>query len=834
MTDSKNVFQEHRKEMVLQSIKSHHDQLLAEEEKRISLVRNGKSPETPVDHEQQARLDQAIQELNERWVSISEHGDAGLRDDRGLKPGNRLSLVASYNQGLATNAPSKSVLSKNPSVMQAEEEEPVWNPITSSFAYRETGFEPGPSSSERFPASPRDDRPELYSAKVSHNDEGQNAKYPDTHHGVQKGSTSNLEESQDLRSGLLNESQGSGSEKLVPISSGTSETGRFSYMKNIFESWITPTLKKFMFGGSSSIPPYRLISATVTGNRPRGEYVPRSVLPARGLGKQALHSTTTDLPDIDAKDRPKGVKVASKAEPETIGQFVTRVHDEALDQALVNSHIQPVSELRGSTIEKAPESCGSLNLGLSSNDFKPDPTAEGSQPHITQGATSGYVSNVTGSSTIPVSTTLSTERESSRSGVGEGEEVHEALHLELVLEHQRFLRDRELAERMANDETLALSTHEEARNQSSDQGDLMLAIDLAEGSVQDYTTFVREHSESQEAMQRIQTANNIHQERTSADRRAALELQALLDRTLEMAMPIYQEDRNYALRLQNESSQMEDDRRLAERLQLDVDERNISSIPTSDHIDRPEQSIAPLIRFQSDYWSDHELASRLQAESNISEGAEPYDSDAVNPPYWKSSLQTLSTRHDQNDWPENTRRLYAEKQNRVAWEEEKGRAAAQRLQDREAATARASLQTLSTRKDQSDWPENTRRLYAEKQNRVAWEEENRRVAAQRLQDREAATAREAQENIQRLQEAFGADDLRELQNTFAAEDRKEQADIQRLQDTLADEDRKAAAQAERVRRQENSNCVVCNDEFAKAAMFRVCKHEYCRGCLIGT
>ena len=167
MTDNKNVFQDYTKEVFLQSIKSHHDQLLAEEEKRISLVRNGKSPVTPVDHEQEARLDQALQELNERWVSINEHGDAGLRDDRGLKPGNRLSLVASYNAGLTTNAPSKSDLSTNPSVMQAEEEEPVWNPITSSFAYRETGFEPGPSNSERCSAFSYDDVPELYSAKVS-------------------------------------------------------------------------------------------------------------------------------------------------------------------------------------------------------------------------------------------------------------------------------------------------------------------------------------------------------------------------------------------------------------------------------------------------------------------------------------------------------------------------------------------------------------------------------------------------------------------------------------------------------------------------------------------
>ena len=508
--------------------------------------------------------------------------------------------------------------------------------------------------------------------------------------------------------------------------------------------------------------------------------MPRSVSPARGLEKQALHSTTTDLPDTGTNDRPKGVKVASKSEPETTATFGTQFHDKALDQALANSHIQPVSKIRGSTIDKAPENFGSLNLGHSSSDFKPDPTAEGSQPHIIQGATSGHVSSVTGSSTIPFSTTLSTERESSRNRVGEGEEVPEALHLGLVLEHQRFLHDREIAERAANDETLALSTHkEEARNQSSDQGDLMLAIDLADGSVQDYTTFIREQAESQEAMQRIQTAHDIHQERTSADQRAALELQALLDRNLEMAMPIYQEDRKYALRLQNELSQMEDDRRLAEKLQLDVDERNISSIPASNHIDSPGLSFPPLMKSQSDYWSDHELASRLQAESNISKDAEPYDSDTVSPPYWNSSLQTLSTRHNQTDWPENTRRLYAEKQKRVAWEEENGR-----------------------------------------------------TAAQRLQDREAATAREA--HIQRLQEAFAADDLRELQGTFAAEDRKQQADIQRLQDTLAAEDRKAAAQAERVRRQENSNCVVCSDEFAKAAMFRVCKHEYCRGCLIGT
>ena len=167
MTDNKKTFQDYTKEIFLQSIKSHHDQLLAEEEKRISLVRNGKSPVSPADYEQEARLDQAIQELNERWVNINEHGDAGLRDDRGLKPGNRLSLGASYNEGRAANARSRSSLSTTPSAMQAEEEESLWDPITSSFAHRETGFEPGPSNSKRCSAFPHDDGPELCSAKVS-------------------------------------------------------------------------------------------------------------------------------------------------------------------------------------------------------------------------------------------------------------------------------------------------------------------------------------------------------------------------------------------------------------------------------------------------------------------------------------------------------------------------------------------------------------------------------------------------------------------------------------------------------------------------------------------
>lgn len=91
-----------------------------------------------------------MQNLGERWTYITEHRDTEMRDDWGLIPSQTLPLVSRLGgtgKGRSTKVQRKSALPSTRNLMPLEAEESVWDPMTSSFAYRETGFEPGPSVS---------------------------------------------------------------------------------------------------------------------------------------------------------------------------------------------------------------------------------------------------------------------------------------------------------------------------------------------------------------------------------------------------------------------------------------------------------------------------------------------------------------------------------------------------------------------------------------------------------------------------------------------------------------------------------------------------------------
>lgn len=62
---------------------------------------------------------------------------------------------------------------------------------------------------------------------------------------------------------------------------------------------------------------------------------------------------------------------------------------------------------------------------------------------------------------------------------------------------RQIYKDQDLAERLKNDEILARCIHEaNVGAHSSDQSGLMLAVDLASDSIQDYITFTRQHFET--------------------------------------------------------------------------------------------------------------------------------------------------------------------------------------------------------------------------------------------------------------------------------------------------------------------------------------------------
>ena len=173
MSTKEDFFLGHTREVLLESIESQRDRLLAEEEKQASLVRKGKSPATTVDHERAAQLQQAMQKLGEDWTYVNEFRDSEWRDDWGFIPSHTLSLDSRPGRSGKVRSPkvqSTSALPPTPELMPFVAEETVWDPMMSSFVYRETGFEPGPSSSrgrDRTLLNHDFNGPETLSAKVS-------------------------------------------------------------------------------------------------------------------------------------------------------------------------------------------------------------------------------------------------------------------------------------------------------------------------------------------------------------------------------------------------------------------------------------------------------------------------------------------------------------------------------------------------------------------------------------------------------------------------------------------------------------------------------------------
>ena len=153
------------KGVLLDSIESHRDHLLSEEEQRINSFRKGKAPATQEDLEQQARLDKKLKDLAEDYKSISEN-KASRQQDNPRRLSAETFLLASRpggRSGVQLNAVQETPDS-------SEDEEPIWNPFTSSYVHRETGFEPGPSNSRcqsDTPQSSEDDHHNRFEALVS-------------------------------------------------------------------------------------------------------------------------------------------------------------------------------------------------------------------------------------------------------------------------------------------------------------------------------------------------------------------------------------------------------------------------------------------------------------------------------------------------------------------------------------------------------------------------------------------------------------------------------------------------------------------------------------------
>ena len=133
---------------LLDSIETRRRDLISSEERRISALKKGKSPKTQQDSEREDELAKALKDLADNYNYISEgESTEQRRKFSRLQPNVRSPVSSHHDAGPArifaaqsSNTPSLSVN------QQPIADEPLWNPFTSSYVYRETGFEPGPSN----------------------------------------------------------------------------------------------------------------------------------------------------------------------------------------------------------------------------------------------------------------------------------------------------------------------------------------------------------------------------------------------------------------------------------------------------------------------------------------------------------------------------------------------------------------------------------------------------------------------------------------------------------------------------------------------------------------
>ena len=132
---------------LLDSIETRRRELISSEERRFSPLKKGKSPITQQDSEREDELAKTLKDLADNYKHVSESESTEQRRTFSwLQPNVRSSVSSLYDSGAARLVAAQS--ENNPSLsvdQQPIADEPLWNPVTSSYIYRETGFEPGPS-----------------------------------------------------------------------------------------------------------------------------------------------------------------------------------------------------------------------------------------------------------------------------------------------------------------------------------------------------------------------------------------------------------------------------------------------------------------------------------------------------------------------------------------------------------------------------------------------------------------------------------------------------------------------------------------------------------------
>ena len=111
---------------------------LLEEKGRQTAGKKGKARATEQDEEEEAEFRRQIEEYDNAISNVRDSFQAFMSKIKGERPPSR----ARSEHKFWSNSESKLLKT---CFGAADEEDPIWNPLTSSYAYRETGLEPGPS-----------------------------------------------------------------------------------------------------------------------------------------------------------------------------------------------------------------------------------------------------------------------------------------------------------------------------------------------------------------------------------------------------------------------------------------------------------------------------------------------------------------------------------------------------------------------------------------------------------------------------------------------------------------------------------------------------------------
>ena len=133
----------------IEALKTSHHYIVVTEEKRAANTK-GKLKATEQDEEREAEINRQLVQLQ---IAESE-----LRKE--LKQSNPDEEVDLAGQSKSSRPPSYASSDQHPALTAAmpafRDEEPIYNPFTGSYAFRETGFEPGPSEPNRASKSQED------------------------------------------------------------------------------------------------------------------------------------------------------------------------------------------------------------------------------------------------------------------------------------------------------------------------------------------------------------------------------------------------------------------------------------------------------------------------------------------------------------------------------------------------------------------------------------------------------------------------------------------------------------------------------------------------------